>query len=498
MKICVATKSITAIILVASIAISSIAWCQEVNPSATVVPEGINDKFKDENLKVDEWIDRFEVESREVYAAREEVLSACDIMPGDRIADVGAGTGFYSRSFAKRTGESGWVYSIDVSSKFLQHIATQSTADGIENLTTALGTDVSIRLPPESVDLVFICDTYHHFESPQQSLSSIYRALKPNGRLVLIDFNRIPGVSREFLIGHVRAGKEVFRNEIVSAGFQFTDEVTIHGFKENYLLRFRKPVASPSPPSTSIADPRSSEDVAAAYPSGPLGEMVRLGETLVNETSSHPLTRSFVGNQLNCTSCHLEAGRHREAASFRGVAAAYPAYSPRESSVITLEDRIGNCFLRSQNGSRPALGSQVSVAIAAYITWLSRQTPIDMNPDAPLGPNRLTMIDVDSIESDYSRGKSLYESRCADCHLEDGSGSDEGPPVWGEQSFNDGAGLSKVPKMASWLKVAMPPGDADLTDQEAVDIAAFINSNARPKFQPQRTGEWKQDKSNGR
>lgn len=211
-------------------------------PPASIVPQGINDNFKNPELDVDEWIERFEVESREVYAAQKEVMKACEIKPGQRIADVGAGTGFYSRAFAKRTGWDGWVYSVDIAPKFLQHIAARATADGIENLTTVLGTDVSIRLPPESVDLVFICDTYHHFESPQQSLASIYRAIKPGGRLVLIDFNRIPGVSREFLIGHVRAPKEVFQAEVVDAGFEFNDEVEIEAFEENYLLRFTKPV----------------------------------------------------------------------------------------------------------------------------------------------------------------------------------------------------------------------------------------------------------------
>jgi predicted methyltransferase len=209
--------------------------------AASKVPEGINDNFKNPSLDVDEWIARFEVESREVYAARDEVLKACNVTPGERVADVGAGTGFYSRLFAKTTGWDGWVYSVDISPNFLQHIATRATADGIENLTTVLGTDVSIRLPPESVDLVFICDTYHHFESPTQSLSSIYRALKPGGRLVLIDFERIPGSTREFLMGHVRAGKEVFQSEVLAAGFEFTDEITVDAFEENYLLRFTKP-----------------------------------------------------------------------------------------------------------------------------------------------------------------------------------------------------------------------------------------------------------------
>ncbi|SMP60937.1 Ubiquinone/menaquinone biosynthesis C-methylase UbiE [Neorhodopirellula lusitana] len=224
-----------------TIAINATGWCQEAPPETTVVPDGINDNFKNPELDVDEWLERFEVESREVYAARDEVLKACGIKPGERIADVGAGTGFYSRLFAKKTGWDGWVYSVDISPNFLQHIAKRATDDGIENLTTVLGTDVSIRLPPESVDLVFICDTYHHFESPQQSLSSIFRALKPGGHLVIIDFNRIPGESRDWLIGHVRADKETFRDEVVDAGFEFNDEVKVAAFEENYLLRFTKP-----------------------------------------------------------------------------------------------------------------------------------------------------------------------------------------------------------------------------------------------------------------
>ncbi|MCM2373781.1 class I SAM-dependent methyltransferase [Aporhodopirellula aestuarii] len=212
---------------------------QDKSPS--VVPPGINDNFKKPELNVDEWMAKLEVESREVYAARDEVIKACEIKAGERIADVGAGTGFYSRLFARKTGWDGWVYSVDIAPNFLQHIAARATADGIENLTTVLCTDVSVRLPPESVDLVFICDTYHHFEQPTASLASIFRALKPGGRLVLIDFERVPGKSRDFILGHVRAGKDVFRDEIESAGFEFADEVDVKEFKENYMLRFRKP-----------------------------------------------------------------------------------------------------------------------------------------------------------------------------------------------------------------------------------------------------------------
>ena len=110
----------------------------------------------------------------------------------------------------------------------------------LKNVTCVLGSDRSIRLPAGSIDLAFICDTYHHFEHPQSTLASIHDALKPGGTLVVIDFERIPGVSREFIIGHVRAGKDVFQAEVVEAGFRLVEEIDIPSFKENYLLRFRK------------------------------------------------------------------------------------------------------------------------------------------------------------------------------------------------------------------------------------------------------------------
>ena len=206
---------------------------------ASVKP-GINDRFLDPALDVSEWLGRFEIESREVYAARERVLDVCAIKPGSTVADIGAGTGFYSRLFADAVGEKGWVYSVDISANFLQHINRQAAENNVRNITGVLCSERSVCLPPNSVDLAFICDTCHHFEYPEQTLASLRRALKPGGRLVVIDFNRIPGKSREFLMGHVRAGREVFQAEIVKAGFTFMEEVEVPAFEENYLLKFRK------------------------------------------------------------------------------------------------------------------------------------------------------------------------------------------------------------------------------------------------------------------
>lgn len=217
-------------------------------------------------------------------------------------------------------------------------------------------------------------------------------------------------------------------------------------------------------------------------PQGPLGDTIRLGRELVEHTKSHPKSKAFVGNSLNCTACHLKNGTDLKAASFVDVATAYPAWSPREKRVITLEDRILNCFMRSCDGIRPPLGSEVSVAIAAYITWLSAESPIRMNGERPAGPHAVVKLKVDLKQANPERGAKLYAARCSSCHGDAGQGDEDSPPVWGPESYNDGAGLAQVDQLAAWLKVAMPLDETDLRDDEALDVAAFVNSHQRPKF----------------
>ncbi|MCE9561282.1 MAG: c-type cytochrome [Planctomycetes bacterium] len=217
-------------------------------------------------------------------------------------------------------------------------------------------------------------------------------------------------------------------------------------------------------------------------PAGPLGETIKLGEALVEQTVTHPLTKEFVGNSLNCTSCHLKNGTDPMAATLLGVATAYPAWSPRENRVITLEDRVLNCFMRSCNGVRPPLGSKPSVAITAYITWLSSGQPVKLNGKAPQGPNAVPTLAIKADKADLVRGEKLYAAKCASCHAMGGEGRKENPPVWGAKSFNQGAGLANADKLAAWLKVAMPLDDPDLTEQAAVDVAAFVDSKPRPEF----------------
>ena len=138
--------------------------------------------------------------------------------------------------------------------------------------------------------------------------------------------------------------------------------------------------------------------------------------------------------------------------------------------------------MRSCNGTRPPLGSKVSVAVTAYITSLSQDMPVKMNPERPIGPGAIKQLPIKSDKANVQRGEALYATRCSECHQVDGQGDKENPPVWGKRSYNDGAGLSSVDNLAAWLKVAMPLEDANLSDQESIDIAAFVNSKDRPHF----------------
>ncbi len=210
------------------------------NTKSSVNP-GINSSFLDPNLDVDAFIARFEVESREIFSAREAVLQALDISPGTAIADIGAGTGFYAMAFANRVGPNGAVYAVEIAPKFLTHIRELSHQLKRTNVVPVLCDEDSVRLAKESVDVVFSSDVYHHFEYPKATLESIYRALKPGGKMVIIDFERIEGTSREWTMNHVRAGKDVVRQEIEAVGFEFVEEKKIEGFHENYFIEFRKP-----------------------------------------------------------------------------------------------------------------------------------------------------------------------------------------------------------------------------------------------------------------
>lgn len=204
---------------------------------ANVKPD-INARW--ESDEIGPLIKTLETESREVYTERSAIASVVGPKPGAVIADIGAGSGFMTHLFSRLVGDQGWVYAVDINPTMLGHVAEGAAERGIKNIQTIVCTQKSVELPPSSVDIVFICDTYHHFEYPRNTLHSIHSALRPGGQLVLVDFKRVEGETPEWIMNHVRAGRDVFRAEIEASGFELTNQHDLEALAENYILRFRK------------------------------------------------------------------------------------------------------------------------------------------------------------------------------------------------------------------------------------------------------------------
>ncbi len=228
----------TAVTILAALALTGCGAAPEA-AEASVKP-GINKDFLDPSLDVAKYEQRFEGESREVFVHRGRIAALLQLRPGMAVADVGAGTGLYSLLFAPKVGPEGRVFAVDIAPKFVEHIRAAAAARQLPQVEAVLCTERSVELPPASVDLVFVCDTYHHFEYPQATLATIRSALRPGGELVILDFIREPGVSREWILEHVRAGEAVVRQEIEAAGFTFVRREETPFLHENYVLRFRR------------------------------------------------------------------------------------------------------------------------------------------------------------------------------------------------------------------------------------------------------------------
>lgn len=203
---------------------------------------GLNERFlAADGMSAEQAVATFEVESREIAAQRDAIVAALELRPGMAVADVGAGSGLFLAPFSRAVGPRGKVYAVDIAPRFVEFMAERARREGLANVEAVLCSERSVDLAPRSIDLAFVCDTYHHFEYPRSTLASLMRALRPGGTLVVVDFERIPGISSEWVLGHVRAGKETFRAEIEAAGFVFVHELDLPGLVENYALLFRRP-----------------------------------------------------------------------------------------------------------------------------------------------------------------------------------------------------------------------------------------------------------------
>jgi ubiquinone/menaquinone biosynthesis C-methylase UbiE len=203
--------------------------------------EGINDPYLAPDLKVTEWVKRFEGESREVFAHRHKIAASLDLKPGQSVADVGAGTGLYVPFLAERVGKTGKVYAVDISPPFIEYITQKAKEAGLSQVTPVLSTERSVELPASSVDMIFTSDAYHHFIHYQDMLASMRKALKPGGQLIVVDFDTEAGGMTDSMIQHVGNTKAAFRRQIEAGGFTFAQDMKLKEMKTSFIYRFVRP-----------------------------------------------------------------------------------------------------------------------------------------------------------------------------------------------------------------------------------------------------------------
>jgi thiosulfate dehydrogenase len=220
-------------------------------------------------------------------------------------------------------------------------------------------------------------------------------------------------------------------------------------------------------------------------------EVIMYGKELIVNTSYYFGPKGTVAtltNGMNCQNCHLDAGTKDFSNCFSAVASTYPKYRDRSGRVESIEFRINECMQRSLNGKAIDSSSKEMQAMVAYLKWLGKEVPKDVRPDGA-GTEDLSFLHT---PADPEKGKLVYFNKCQSCHGTNGEGAynfdSSGfiyPPLWGEKSYNVSAGLYRISRFASFVKSSMPfgasHGQPQLTDEDAWNVAAFVNSQPRPE-----------------
>ncbi|MEO6069939.1 MAG: c-type cytochrome [Chitinophagaceae bacterium] len=225
-------------------------------------------------------------------------------------------------------------------------------------------------------------------------------------------------------------------------------------------------------------------------PDGPFGDAVKYGRQLVMNTAYYigpdGINGKFLGNKITCNNCHQDAGAKLYSLNLIPSFANYPQYRARENKVLTLAERINNCVMRPHNGKPLPLDSKEMVAIISYLKWLNGFAP---QKNSFSGSKNLE-VKLPSIAASSGRGEILYKAECLRCHGANGEGIMRPdntayiyPPLWGANSYQPGSSMHRVIKQAQWLKANMPYDKATadkpyLSDEQALDVAAFINDDA--------------------
>jgi thiosulfate dehydrogenase len=231
--------------------------------------------------------------------------------------------------------------------------------------------------------------------------------------------------------------------------------------------------------------------------SSPLAEQIRWGYRIFVDTPKE--AARFTGGKVSCANCHLNAGQRDRALPVVGIAGVFPEYNNRAARLISLADRVVDCFMRSENATRhgaepaapgeahPTPTSKEVLAVQAYLAWLSKGYAVGESP-AWRGKNAIAQDKLIPVHDlDVAKGQALYTEKCQSCHGADGQGVQIGDkkagPLWGDDSWNDGAGAARVYTLAGIIRYAMPYLDpGSLSDEEAQHVAAYINSQPRPHY----------------
>ncbi len=211
-------------------------------------------------------------------------------------------------------------------------------------------------------------------------------------------------------------------------------------------------------------------------PTGEVGDRIRRGELLFDETPLY--AAKFTHSRITCANCHAEGGMQPFASPMVGLPALFPMFNERAGHTITLKDRIQECFVRSENGTPLDYEGMEMEALVEYINWLSRPEP---------GAREFVgrgLVSLPDLQGDAVRGEGIYKAQCEGCHGKNGEGRRPlFPPLWGPDSFNDGAGMNGVKKMAAFVQHNMPQNRMGiLSAQDAYDVSVFIHAQKRPAF----------------
>jgi thiosulfate dehydrogenase len=214
----------------------------------------------------------------------------------------------------------------------------------------------------------------------------------------------------------------------------------------------------------------------SSIPESRLGDSIRRGAAIFNETPLY--AADHTGSKISCANCHAEGGIQPYASPMVGLPKVFPMYNERAGHMISMKDRIQECFVRSENGKPLDYEGDTMKNLVDYITWLSQPQP---------GHKEFKgrgFVKLSALTPNPQNGEQIYSSQCAGCHGNDGAGrAPMFPALWGPDSFNDGAGMNQIAKMAAFVQHNMPQNRMGiLTPQEAYDVSAFIHEHPRPAF----------------